>query len=237
MEFCGQIISEGIAYGKVGFLNFDSNIDLSNIKESNEENLLETAIKNVSQDLDRLIEESKTKLNDRVSEIFETHKFIVNDPVVLDRAYELIRQNFSAKQAYKKAVKEILDRFNQIDNEFMLGRIVDILDATDRVKVALKDIRKTLISDFNKETILFLEELKPSIIYSITNPLIKGFVSKTGFVHQHSGIIARTMKIPGIICKDIFERITSKDYVLIDCIKGEILINPTQEQIKERVEV
>ena len=124
----------------------------------------------------------------------------------------------------------MLSEFEKIDNEYMLGRIVDIIDATDQVKVALKSIDAKTLKNFDEPTILILKELKPSVIYKLNNTNVVGFISEKGFYHQHSGIIARTIQVPGIVCADVFNKVTVDDYVLLNANEGIIEINPKHKE-------
>jgi phosphoenolpyruvate-protein kinase (PTS system EI component) len=112
----------------------------------------------------------------------------------------------------------------------MLGRIVDIIDATDHVKVVLKDIIQERIVNFDEPTILILRNLKPSIIYRINNTSIVGFIASKGFYNQHSGIIARTINIPGIVYENIFDIVETGDFIKINCENETIEL----EQINRR---
>mgnify|MGYP000604424892 CR=1 FL=1 len=109
-----------------------------------------------------------------------------------------------------------MNEFEKINNEYMLGRIVDIIDATDHVKAALKSIQKERIGEFDEPTILILKNLKPSIIYKIKKTNIVGFIAEKGYYHQHSGIIARTFNVPGMICEKIYKRIEGYTYIELD---------------------
>ena len=235
MFSCIKVVSDGIAYGKVCFVMAK---DESSLNTQNEQIQLEqfnNAIESVTKEIEQQIHDSKIEFNQRISDIFETHKYIVNDPMILDRTHELIKEGLKPASAYIQAVSEILEQFKQIDNEYMLGRIVDILDATDRVKAKLKIFANDMNLNFDEPSILIIKELKPSIIYSIYNKNIKGFISETGYYHQHSSIIARTINIPGMICNNVFQNITQDDYLLIDCYLGEIYINPDVDFIRNKL--
>ncbi|MBI9010285.1 MAG: hypothetical protein JEZ05_09705 [Tenericutes bacterium] len=234
MIYTGKAISSGIAYGRIGFLGKLLMQPDDGLDKLDQLEILHMAIKKVSDEIDKEILESKSSFTNRISEIFETHKYIVNDPILIAKTEEHIKQNLTAKEAYEKAVKDILSEFAKIENEYMLGRIVDIIDATDHVKVALKSIIQESIIDFDEPTILVLKNLKPSIIYGINNTKVIGFISSKGFYHQHSGIIARTINIPGMVCENIFELVDEGDYVKINCEDETIEIdNINRRQLNE----
>ncbi len=218
MNYKCQAISSGVAYGKIGYLTKQTNYHSEADDECNQIDLFDNAIKFVSDDLNEEILDSKQNVNERISEIFQTHKYIINDPILILKTKEYIaHQNLSAQKAYDKAVADVIHQFEQIENEYMLGRIVDIIDATDHVKAALKSIEKERIGIFDEPTILILKQLKPSIIYNIKKSNIVGFIAEHGFYHQHSGIIARTFNVPGMICEKIYDRVQGFTHIELDC--------------------
>lgn len=231
-----HIISKGIAYGKVEFLKtrvntfFDENSDIDELSK------FHNAIKKATQKIKNHIDDIDKKNDNRISDIFLSHKYIINDPMVLEDTEKYILKGKKALEAYSLVIKEVLNKFRKIDNEYMLGRVVDIIDASDRVKQELKNEELLYKLDFEAPTILILEQLKPSVVYNLNNKNIVGFVTKKGNFNQHSGIIARTLNIPGIVYENVEEIITEKDQILIDCFEGKILINPDQKTIKKIME-
>jgi len=230
MKCYGNIISEGVAWGKAKFLKNQKSISITD-SDLNQIDILTEAINTVSQDLLKKISETKAFLNDRISEIFQTHFFIVNDPIVIESSKNKISKGLTAAEAYTVTINEILNSFNKITNEYMLGRIVDILDATDKVKVALKILEKTQFITYTENVILILDKLKPSIIYDAIKHNIKGFISNEGYYTQHSGIIARDISIPGIVCKGIIDKVKEDDFIILNANEGEFFVNPKRDII------
>ncbi|MCK4551793.1 MAG: hypothetical protein KAU02_02665 [Tenericutes bacterium] len=231
-----QIISGGIAYGKAIIFKREDSYKCCNNNYDNELSKFIKSIAKITLDIEDQINKSKAQISERVSEIFETHKLIVNDPVVIENTKASINAGANAFNAYDKAIKEVLNQFNKIDNEYMLGRIIDIIDATDRVKAELKNQKYSLVLDVQEPTILILKDIRPSVIYDVKNINVKGFIAESGYFNQHSGIIARTLKIPGIVHGNIFNIVKSNDFVLIDCLKGEIHVNPSSKVISTKME-
>jgi len=231
MKCNGQIISQGKAYGKAKFL---SAVELEILGNENGDQIkvFTKAINKAAKDLEDRKQDAKNNYDDRISEIFESHILIVNDPILIEETKKLIQTGMSAKYAYERAVNFVLKTFAKIDNEYMLGRIVDIIDATDKVKSALFGVSK-IVNYFEEDTIIILEQLKPSIIYSLPNHNIKGFISEAGFYTQHSGIIARKIEMPGMVCPGIFDRVKENDFIIIDSNTGDILVNPDEEAVQE----
>lgn len=226
--YAGHIISKGIAYGKVGFLSRGKQAHHEYNHSQNQMEVLKDALHQVSVSLDEKIEQCRTEYNERIAEIFETHKYIVNDPILFEMTEAYINKNYKANQAYNMAIRDIMSEFEKIDNEYMLGRIVDIIDATDQVKAVMDYLFAEKVEPFAEPTILVLGQLKPSIIYALNETNVVGFVSKKGFYHQHSGMIARTINIPGMIHEELDKILSQDDYILLDAFEGNIYINPDQ---------
>lgn len=231
MKCHSHIISPGIAMGKARFLTAVKH-NKSTSENLDQTQLFRLAMESVSSELDVQIQKAKEDFGERISDIFLSHQYIVNDPILVQSTLAGIQRGHSAKTAYEIAVDSVLKDFNQIQNEYMLGRIVDILDATDKVKVELNSIMQEVVSEEIEDTILVLNNLKPSIIMDLRQSHTKGFISKEGFYTQHSGIIARGINIPGIVCSDVINQIKENDYLIIDANQGLVLINPDPNTIK-----
>jgi len=229
MKCSGQIISQGIACGKAIFLTAVDNLTpLTNLND--QVAIFMNAVSLATKQLDKKIQETKASYDERISEIFESHRLIVNDPILIKDTLALIESGLNAKTGYEKAVENVLKTFAKIENEYMLGRIVDIIDATDQVKSYLLGSANIVTSE-DEDTIIILKQLKPSIIYSLASLNVKGFLSDHGFYTQHSGIIARKIEIPGMVCPGISERVKENDNIIVDSINGEIMINPEKDVI------
>lgn len=236
MKYVGLAISEGVSYGKIVFVHNNKEYSQIDFNSSEQIGVFDKAISFVSTQIDADIDHANCTSDSRIADIFETHKHIVNDPIVLDETNKFINQGYSALTAYKKSVSEILEKFKKIQNPYMLGRIVDIIDATDRVKSFLEGNRNESLPIYAEPSILIIKELKPSIIFASEQSNIQGFVSEQGLFNQHSSIIARTLKIPGIILSNIFEIVRENDYLLINGNTGELFLNPDKKTVIEQIE-
>jgi phosphoenolpyruvate-protein kinase (PTS system EI component) len=156
---------------------------------------------------------------------------MVNDPILLEDAIEMISNGKSAYEAYRMAAQNIIALFQQMNNTYMKNRIVDIEDATDRVLSAILDVQYERALQFEEPRILILPKMKPSVLLNCHAPSVIGFVSAEGAYDQHSALIARTKGLPGLIVNSILEHIHENDLVLLDANSGVIYIHPTDELI------
>jgi phosphoenolpyruvate-protein kinase (PTS system EI component) len=113
---------------------------------------------------------------------------------------------------------------------------VDIEDATDRVLASILDKEYEFQCQFDEPIILIMRKMKPSILYNCDKDNILGFLSQEGAYNQHSGMIARTKDIPGMIVRDITDLVKNDDYILLNANLGEVYINPDSDLVNQQLE-
>ncbi len=231
----GTCMSPGKAVGKAYILQTEKiSYNATDINEKEKQKILNAIRETVTQIINE-INEANEKYDHRIAEIFNAHKYIVDDPVLIEKTIKKIDNGYNAFKAYDESVHEFIKIIEVSDNDYMLGRIIDIIDATDMVKENLCKIEKHENLRFDEPTIIISKEIKPSLMLASKKSNIVGFVSIKGYFHQHSGIIARTLKVPEIISSDILNHINGGENIMIDCDSGNVYIEPTTDIIdKER---
>ncbi len=228
----GLTIQSGIAYGKIHKINptkeSETNLDLY----INQKDILNQALQTSSEALEQAINLSTIEFNDRIAMIFEAHKLMVKDPMLLEETYRYIDQGMNAYQAYKTAAENIISQFKKLSSDYMVNRIIDIEDATDRVLYAIQDKTYELNLAFDHPKILVLPEMKPSLILNVDRKHISGFIVASGSYDQHASVIARKKGIPSIIIDNAMKLINEDDLVLLDGIKGIVYLNPSADILK-----
>ena len=76
--------------------------------------------------------------------------------------------------------------------------------------------------------------MTPSDTAQLDKNFVKAFVTNIGGRTSHSAIMARTLEIAAVLgTNDITERVKDGDIVAVNGITGEVIINPTDDQIAE----
>ena len=124
--------------------------------------------------------------------------------------------------------------FEQMDNEYMRERAADIRDVTKRVLSHLLGVKIVNPSMIAEEAIIVAEDLTPSDTAQLNRKYVKAFTTNIGGRTSHSAIMARSMEIPAVVgTKTATEEIQNGDVIIVDGLKGEVHINPTQEVIEQ----
>ena len=237
----GISASQGITIAKVYRLEKNEmNIYKKNIIDVNQELAkLDKAIKDAEKDLTSLRDHTLEKLGKDKADIFEAHLLVLNDPELIPQVIEKIKnEKINADYVLKQVRDMFVSLFENMDNEYMRERATDILDVTNRVLANLLNIKTKDLSLIEEEVIIVAHDLTPSLTAQMDKKYIKGIITNVGGKTSHAAIMARSMEIPAVVgTNNILEQVKDNTIVILDAIKGEVIIDPTKEDIKRYQEL
>ena len=188
----------------------------------------------VSKDeLEAIREKAKVELGEDNAAIFEAHLLVLSDPELISPIEDKIKnEQVNAEYALKETADMFITMFEQMDNDYMKERAADIRDVTKRLHAHLLGVQLPNPSMISEEVIIVAEDLTPSDTAQLNRQFVKGFTTDIGGRTSHSAIMARSMEIPAIVgTKTVTEDVKDGDFLIIDGLKGEVHINPTDETI------
>jgi phosphotransferase system enzyme I (PtsI) len=176
-----------------------------------------------------------SNLSKEMSDIFTSHLMVLEDPKIDDQARKKIREE---KRNIEWIINDIsLDLINSlsgIKDEYIRERIIDLSDISKRLIANLQRTSNAPLSDIKEEVIVFATDLTPSETAQMNKNLILAFVTDKGGKTSHTSIMARALEIPAIVgTLNTTSMVKNDDMVIVDAIKGKIIINPTKEEIDE----
>ncbi len=235
----GIIASPGIKIGKA-FVFHGSDVKIPMYK------INEDAIKAELQRFEEALTKTKNEIieiQNKVSseefsdlaEIFSTHIMALEDPMFTGSAREKIKEEKrNAEWIINDLSIELINTLSKIDDEYLKERIIDISDINKRLIGNLQQIVKTGMSDLHEDGIIFAPDITPSETAQLNRNHVMAFVTDHGGKTSHSAIMARSMNIPAIVgMDDITSYVKTGDIVIVDALHGEIIINPSKEEIAE----
>src|SRR5699024_7660935 len=84
----------------------------------------------------------------------------------------------------------------------------------------------------DKEVIVIANDLTPSDTAQLNREFVQGFATDIGGRTSHSAIMARSLEIPAVVgTKEITSAVKNDDIVIVDGIEGNIIVNPTEEEM------
>lgn len=238
MDFLkGIAASSGIAIAKAYMLaEPDLSFEKKTVDDSAKEiDRFQSALTKAKTELESIRDRAKTELGADKAAIFEAHLLVLSDPELITQIEDKIKtEKVNAEYALKETTDMFIAMFEQMDNEYMKERAADIRDVTKRVLSHLLGLQISNPSMINEEVIIVAEDLTPSDTAQLNRQYVKGFTTDIGGRTSHSAIMARSMEIPAVVgTKTVTKEIKNGDLIIVDGLKGEVHINPSQETIEK----
>ncbi len=196
---------------------------------------LDLALDKAKSELEAIRESTRAQLGDDKAEIFSAHLLVLHDPELVNPIKDkIISENLNAEFALEQVAGMFIEMFEQMDNDYMKERAADIRDVTKRVLFHLLGIEYVNPSNIMEEAIIIAKDLTPSDTAQLNKTYVKGFATDIGGRTSHSAIMARSLEIPAIVgTKNSTLEIKQGDIVIIDGIDGQLIVNPSSEEIEK----
>jgi phosphotransferase system enzyme I (PtsI) len=176
-------------------------------------------------------------LSEDMADIFASHIMALDDPVIQQRAIDAIRKNRkNVEWAINDLSVELIATFESIEDEYMRERIIDISDIHKRLISNLQKIEYQSLAHLKEEVIVFAQDLTPSDTALMNRENVLAFVTDKGGRTSHTAILARALEIPAIVgTVSATSNIRNGDLVIVDGLHGQVIINPSREEIAEYI--
>ncbi|GMQ63326.1 phosphoenolpyruvate--protein phosphotransferase [Vallitalea maricola] len=240
-ELFGINVSAGYGIGSVYCYNPTEYIITKRkiVDITNEKAKLEKAIIISIEQLQKLQLDKAHNIGD-TADIIKAHITMIEDPDLKDSIVEKIEKGFNVEWAVDKTIKEYVEIFNNMNNEYFKERSLDIGDIGKRIINNIIGKTDKPLSKLKEKVILVTKELTPSDTLSMDKDKILGIVTETGGKTSHTAILARTLGIPAVTGIDTITKIVNdQEHIIIDGTEGKIILEPEEFQIntyKQRIE-
>ena len=194
---------------------------------------LEEALETALEELEGIQKNAEKEIGTEAAAVFHAHMLILHDPEFIGSIKDKIEtERVNAEQALNETADTFVEVFETMDNEYMRERAADIRDVTKRVLANLLGVKVVSPSTISEEVIIIAEDLTPSDTAQLNKKYVKAFATDIGGRTSHSAIMARSLEIPAVVgTKEATKQIQNGDIVIVDGIKGELHINPTEDVI------
>ena len=194
---------------------------------------LNQAIEQVKQELETIRDYTEQQIDAEHAQIFSAHLLILTDPELIKPIKEIITKDLrNAEYALQQTAYKFIALFKNMDNAYMQERVADIKDVVTRITAHLLNVPLPNPSLVKEEVVIIAHELTPSETARLNKKYIKGFVTNSGGRTSHATIMARSLKIPGVVgTKTITREVKHGDLVIVDGDHGIVIVNPTEEEL------
>lgn len=232
----GIAASQGIAIAKVyKLVTPELNITRVSADVETELKKLDAAFTKTVADIEKVKEVASKNLKAEELAVFDAHLMMANDPELRSQIEDSIKNEGINAEAAAQAVADMFIMiFESMEDEYMKGRAADVKDVSFRLLCNLTGKEIPNLATLDEPVIVVAEDLTPSDTGSLNKEFAKGFATEIGGRTSHSAIMARSLEIPAVVgCKGILEGVESGELVILDALNGQVIKNPTEEQIAE----
>lgn len=238
-KISGIIASPGIRIGKAYiYKTSEAIIPKYSIRAEDVDAEIERYKKSLEKTKDEIkaIQEQIAKsLSKDMADIFTSHLMVLEDPIITEKAINSIRsERRNAEWIINDITLELIQNLGAIEDNYLRERIIDISDINKRLINNLQKRRSESLKDIDEEVIVISKDLTPSDTATMDRSRILAFVTDKGGRTSHTAIMARALEIPAIVgTHNITTIIREGDTVIVDAIHGNVIINPSEEELKE----
>ena len=231
----GIPISGGIAIGKLVYMQHQdlgeltpSYISFSEIEREQKRFLKEADAEEKS--LAQAMEDLPENLA-KESDVIYMHKMLCRDPKLTDRTLSNIEQKlFSAESALQRALEDIGEEFSSIEDDFFRETVNDLHLVGERIMDKLTGKDPYNIKE-GEPVILMARDLSPADTIELSLDNVLAMVTEDGGKTSHAGILARSLGIPAVVgVVGLGRTVHAGDTVIVDGLKGTILLNPSHDE-------
>ncbi|HEC2155406.1 TPA: phosphoenolpyruvate--protein phosphotransferase [Staphylococcus delphini] len=232
----GIAASDGVAIAKA-YLLVEPDLSFSNEKTDNPEAEVQKfneALNNSKIELTKIRNHAEEQLGADKAAIFDAHLLVLDDPELIQPIEEKIKnESASAPQALTEVTQNFITIFESMDNEYMKERAADIRDVAKRVLAHILGVELPNPSIIDESVIIVAHDLTPSDTAQLNKQYVQGFVTNIGGRTSHSAIMSRSLEIPAVVgTKSISESVQQGDMVIVDGLTGDVIVNPSDDEIK-----
>ena len=169
-----------------------------------------------------------------IASIFDAQLLMLDDPMLVPRAEELVRQQrVNAEWAIQRVFQEFSAVFDEIADPYLRERKGDVADLVGRLKMNLRPGTATprdALRELDEASVLIADELTPSLVAQIDWTRVRGFATDAGSRTYHSAILARSLEVPAVVgLYDASRVIQPGQLVVIDGSASEVIVDPGEE--------
>ncbi len=171
--------------------------------------------------------------------IFDAHLLVVEDRTLIDEVLRnLEREKFNVEFIFAEVANRYARTLSEIDDPYLRERAFDIHDVTRRVIRNLLGRSTKTLGTIDLPQVVVAHNITPSDTATLNRQLVLGFATDVGSRTSHTAIMARSLNIPAVVgLKDISQRLSMGEHVLLDGTNGVVILNPTDQTLWEYGEI
>jgi phosphotransferase system enzyme I (PtsP) len=161
--------------------------------------------------------------------LYQAYEMILEDPHLVDGVMTRIRSGQWAPAAVRDATRELVSRFEAMDDAYLRARAEDIRSVGRRILYHLQS-HANILADFPERTVLLGQSMGLTCITGVPADRLAGLVCTGGSLLSHGVIVARALGIPAVIgAAGLIPSPCAGREIILDGYRGRVILDPTPE--------
>ena len=161
--------------------------------------------------------------------IFDAHLLMLEDPLLLDSAVAIIRQELvNAEWALRTVSDQLHERFEGLSDAYLKERTTDLDDVLGRIQLNLGGATDApSLARLPGNFVIVAVDLTPSEAAELDWEHVLAIATDAGSPSHHTSILARSFGIPAVVgLQDATTRVPPGANVAVDGSHGAVVIEP-----------
>jgi phosphotransferase system enzyme I (PtsI) len=200
------------------------------------------AVKTVKADLEEINSTLRKNAPAELSAFIGTHLMILADKSLSEIPKTIIQnEKCNAEWAIKLQMDEIVEQFEQIEDEYLRERKQDVIQVVERVIKVLLGHPSQLATEQQlsalseeRKLILVAHDISPADAIQFKQHEFAAFITDVGGITSHTAILARSLNIPSIVAlQKARDLIHDGELIIVDGQQGVVIVNPDKSILTE----
>ena len=197
---------------------------------------LHRAVQAVVDQLAALRQRTLQRAGPEAAGIFDAQIMMAQDTEFLAGVESLIRKNLlSAESAYEFKALDLRNTWQNARRSILRDRLADLNAIQLRMLLHLlgRPADDAWLGEIREPVVLVAHELSPGLTVQLDRDHVAGLISEEGTRTSHAAILAHSLGIPAVMgVPGAMERIVDGTSVLLDGQTGQILLDPTPDEME-----
>ncbi len=200
------------------------------------------AITTVKLDLEQINLSLRNNAPAELSAFIGTHLMMLADKSLSEIPKDIIRnEQCNAEWAIKLQMDDIVDQFEQIEDEYLRERKQDVIQVVERIIKVLLGHPSQLTTEQQtsalyqeRKVILVAHDISPADAIQFKQHQFAAFITDVGGITSHTAILARSLNIPSIVAlQRARDLINDGELIIVDGGLGVVIVSPSKEILAE----
>lgn len=200
------------------------------------------AVKTVQADLEQIRNSLRSSAPAELGSLIGTHLMMLSDKSLSEAPKDIIRnEQCNAEWAIKLQMDDIVEQFEQIEDEYLRERKQDVIQVVERVIKVLLGHPSQLTTEQQasaasneRKRILVAHDISPADAIQFKQHQFGAFITDVGGITSHTAILARSLNIPSIVAlQRAHDLINDGELIIVDGTQGVVIVNPDKSILTE----